>query len=375
MILSILIRGPILGLILVVMALVPGTVVAEQRVTTPTELGAALKAPETGQILLAPGDYGKLKIRGTYPQGLVLRADPPREARFDTIEISGAVNVTLDGLRIGGMKTAGKYLQVIDSSRNITIRNSEIGGPPGSYKGFGIRAANGAQLVYENNYVHHVTNGIANFQNSDIVLKGNVVDHVAGDSYKFGGVNGGLVENNIGAAHVSAREGAHNDFMQFQGTPSRNIVIRGNAVLPAEGADASHQGIFVNTKGDVENFLVEQNIIIGALLRGISIEDGKNVTIRYNTLLDVPGQAVNSTRIFANSNAVIENNIWTEETGRADGSNVVVQHVSPYRAYYVYDLFRDFRGTGTTLEGLIPVAGKAAEGRGAHRRLMQMLGG
>ncbi|WP_233417319.1 hypothetical protein, partial [Halovulum marinum] len=89
-------------------------------------------------------------------------------------------------------------------------------------------------------------------------------------------------------------------------------------------------------------------------------------------ILDIPGQAVDETRIY-HDGGTVENNIWTARKGGQSGSNIVVQHRSPAGAYYIPRLFADFRGTGTTLEGLVPVPGSAVDGKGAHARLRELL--
>ncbi|MHA3980922.1 right-handed parallel beta-helix repeat-containing protein [Halovulum sp. GXIMD14794] len=347
---------------------------ATYTVSSKSELQSALSSASGGDtIRLESGSYGDLRITQDFASNVTIVSDDPQGARFDTVEFSGASNITLDGVRVGGTSTAGRYVEVVDGSHHITIKNSEIGGPSGSYNGFGIYASLSSDLVYENNYIHHVTNGIANFQNSDIVLKGNVIDHIGGDSFKFGGIDGGLIENNTGAAHINAPAGAHNDFMQFQGTPSNDIVIRGNILLPAN--EATTQGIFFNTSGSSDNILIEQNIILAALLRGISLEDPTNVTIRYNTVLDLPGVAGDPTKILTNDSATVEHNIWTSYAGGTEGTNVVVQHDNANDTNYLYDLFKDYQGVGTTLEGLMPVDGSSVDEKGAYARLIELLTG
>ncbi len=350
--------------LLLVCAAAPG--IARDIVVARGGLQSALSSARAGDaILLKPGDYGDLKLTQDFSGDVTIRSIEPLAARFGQIRIIGASHIVLDGLRVDN--GSGTHVQIVDGSRHITVRNSDIGAESGFDAQFGIYSKNSSNISYIDNYIHNATNGTSNFQSQDVTLIGNRVDWVSGDSYKFSEVAGGLVENNWGAAHVRATEGAHNDFMQFQGEASTGFVIRGNVLLPAEGENATTQGIF----GNLNDSLVEQNIIVTALLRGISVKSGN--IVRENTILDVPGQAVDMTRIMHGDDTVLENNIWTGKRGGAEGSNIIVQHATPGGKNYVYDLFTDFHGTGTTLEGLIPVAGSAADGKGAYRRLMELL--
>ena len=338
------------------------------QVSNQSQLQSALSSAQEGDtILLEAGDYGDLRLTQDFASAVTIKSLDPLGAKFGAIEFSDASHITLDGLRVDA--SSGNHIDILDGSSHITVQNCEVGADSGYDASFGIRAKDSSDISYLNNYIHNVVNGTACFQSQDVTLVGNTVDYVSGDSYKFSEVNGGLVENNWGASYTHDVEGAHNDFMQFQGSsPCTDFVIRGNVLLPGEGTNATTQGIF----GNLQDSLVEQNIIVTANARGISV--ATNVTILNNTILDVPGQAVDATRIYTkDGGAAIENNIWTSYSGGTDGSNVIVQHDDPNDKHYIYDLFEDFHGTGTTLDGLVPIEGSAADGKGAHRRLIELL--
>ena len=337
----------------------------EYTVSNKSELQSALSSASGGDtILLESGSYGDLSLSQDFSSDVTLKSIDPLGAEFGGIEIMGATHIVLDGLRVNN--GSDTHIEIGNGSRHITVQNSDIGADSGYGALFGIRAKDSSDIAYIGNYIHNVSNGTAMFQTDDVVVSGNRVDWVSLDAYKFSEVNGGLVENNWGPAHVAATDGAHNDFMQFQGDPSTNFVIRGNVLLPAEGTDATAQGIF----GNLHDSLIEQNIILTALVRGISVKSGN--TVIDNTILDIPGQAVDETRIY-HDGGTVENNIWTARAGGTDGSNIVVQHGDRAGVHYVPDLFTDFHGTGTTLEGLVPVPGSAVDGKGAQARLMELL--
>ena len=340
---------------------------ATYTVSTKSDLLSALSSASGGdEILLKSGNYGDLTLTQDFSSEVTIRSIDQYGANFGGIDISGASNIVLDGLRVNN--GSDTHIEIGNGSKQITVQNSDIGADSGYGALFGIRAKDSSNISYIDNYIHNVSNGTAMFQTDDVVVSGNRVDWVSLDAYKFSEVDGGLVENNWGPENVAATDGAHNDFMQFQGNPSTNFVIRGNVLLPAEGTDATAQGIF----GNLHDSLIEQNIILTALVRGISVKSGN--TVIDNTILDIPGQAVDETRIY-HDGGTVENNIYTSWAGGTDGSNIVVQHDDKGDPNYIYDLFQNFHGTGTTLEGLVPVEGSVVEGKGAYDRLMELLNG
>jgi hypothetical protein len=161
--------------------------------------------------------------------------------------------------------------------------------------------------------------------------------------------------------------------MQFQGSPSSNIVIRGNVFLPQNVTDV--QGIFMSGKGGHTNITIEQNIIYTGMANGIVVDDGVNVKIYNNTVINAVGDSGGVSWIDA-SGADIKGNITTAKKGGDDGSNINIQHLDSKAGYYLTDLFKNFDGkNGITLEDFRPEKGSLAKAYGAHDRLMELLDG
>jgi hypothetical protein len=355
------------------LALLPTSVLGASPVSDSGQLADALAAAEDGQvILLQPGDYGDLTISNRRGASVSLKAVVAGEARFSGIRIVGSSGITLEGLHVssaGNGTTADALLDIV-GSEGITIRGSELNAleddvrPIAGY--FGIRAKNSGRIVVEGNFVHDVLNGMAFFGSTELIVRNNSFDNLGSDGLKFGGVSAALIEGNTGPRSIFSNPKAHEDFIQFQGRASQDITIRGNLFLPENIADV--QGIFVAGNGGHRNILIESNSIYTGMANGIYVAaDSSNVVIRNNTLLNADSDLLNAvTRITAPSSARIENNIYTDRRGGYDGSNLVVQRADPAADYYAPDLFPDFLFGGTNdRDSLTPLAGSAAEGKGA----------
>ncbi|SEK69077.1 Concanavalin A-like lectin/glucanases superfamily protein [Roseivivax marinus] len=352
-------------------------------ISTRAELLDALSSASGGETLvLANGRYGDLDVDNrSFGSEVTIVAQNRLGAKFDSVSVSNSDNVRIDGVHVDNPSngTGGSYVVgITDGSTNVSFVNSEVNGPvDGNYSGhYGIYSSTGSRNVtFENNYVHDVKNGGTFINTSDLTVSGNTIDYIGNDSFKFLSIDGALIEDNIGASHVYASDGAHLDFIQFQGSDSRDITIRGNVYLPETAADV--QGIFMDD-AHYTNVLIEENIIVTGMIRGISVTSGTNVVARNNTVLDIPGTGSKATFVMV-PDGQSYNNIQSAYPGHAlgeVGGNLVVQNADPNGAWHYDDLFANAdEGLGVTLEGLAPVAGSEAENYGAYDRLMELLNG
>ncbi|MCB6179840.1 right-handed parallel beta-helix repeat-containing protein [Rhodobacter sp. Har01] len=342
-------------------------------------LGSALSEASAGDvILLAPGDYGAVELRGQrFDPPITIRSARPGGAVFDSLSVSGS-----DGLRFvaihvshpGNGAARSRVVEIEDSNR-IEIVEAEVNGRVDDvFDGhFGIYIQGGEGLRLVGIRVHDVKHGIAVFGARDVTVAENRMEDIGEDSFKFAGVDGVLVENNTGPERMFPAEGAHEDFMQFQGGPSRRVTIRGNVFLPQNSPYA--QGIFVAGDGGHADILIEENIIATAMLRGISVNEGSRITIRRNTVVGLPSKRGTIAGVVAPDGATVEENIWSGKRGQQIGSNIVVQGTDPAEAYHYDAIFRNaLRQPAPRLADLAPVAGGPGATLGAVRRLRTLLG-
>jgi hypothetical protein len=356
-------------------------------VSSVQELKNALAQATGGEtILLESGNYGSVDLKGYHFSEFVTvkSADGNMGAVFEDLGIYDASYLRVDNVHVSnsGNGSASARLVTIDGgSQNIEFINSEVHGlVDNNYDGFyGIHSGDATSVRFENNFVHDVKHGGVFVGTDDIQVVGNTFDHVRTDSMKFISNRGGLVENNTGARHVHPGSTDHVDFIQFQGAPSHDFVIRGNVYLPE--TDHLSQGIFMGDVGSYSNFLIENNIVYTGLLRGISIKEGTNITVQNNTVLTIPDSGHKAAAIIipSGSSNVSRNNVTgIEKNGSTSGSNYAAQYSDPNSSAYYDDFYVNAStGTGITIEDLRPVSGGPVDfgsGMGAEQRIAELLG-
>lgn len=367
-------RGFLLGLGAASL-LAGGARAATVEITSPKALDRALAAAQGGETLvLADGAYGRLKIAGrSFRPAVTLTSATPRAARFDAVEITGSQGLILDRIHVASpdQGTFSSAVVSIQGSAGITLRDSEVNGPvDGDFSGHhGLHTDLGSRdITFARNHVHDVKNGATCLDTSGLTVTGNVIDRIGNDSFKLIAITGGVIEGNTGARNVFPQPGSHLDFIQFQGADSRDIVIRGNVFLP--GALTNVQGIFLDD-ARFTNILIERNIIVTSMIRGISVSGARNTVARYNTVLDVPSAGNKATYVMLDGQ--VHGNIMStypgdKKLGIYEG-NLLLQHADPRGRWHYDTVFRNAgAGSGITLADLAPIPGGLAESYGAMAR-------
>jgi hypothetical protein len=356
-------------------------------VSTPAELQAALKNATGGEtIRLAAGNYGSLSINNrSYASTVTIQSRPGQLAVFNQLSITNSSRLTVDRVRVSyptnpPFNSTLGLVKVDGTSSDVTVSNSRIHGPiDGNYAGgTGVRVEGTTTGVrIENNMIHDIRDGMLFSDATNLSVIGNQVENIRKDVMSFIGVQRVLIENNTGARFRHPESGDHLDFIQFQGQDSRDVIIRGNVVLP--GSAVNSQGIFMDD-AKYTNFTIENNVIYAGNNRGISfgtdaIDGGGNVA-RYNTILTPPnwGGKAGLLSVPGGNN---EYNI-TSHNSKNDGirgTNHVISYDDPGSPFYYNDYYRNaMAGPGITIEDLRPVAGSPAEKIGAFARINELLG-
>ena len=361
------------SVLILLFALVPDPGRAgEISVSSRAELVRTLADAGGGETLvLADGNYGSLHVEGRrFPREVTIRSAGHRGARFDEIVFVNSGNIRIDNVHVAS-PTNGSFtsrIVAVLASRDITVTNSEISGPEDSeFNGHhGIGTDDGsANVTISGNYIHDVKNGGTFISSSGLKVTGNTVDRIGNDAFKFLAVRDVLIEGNTGSRNVFPAPGSHLDFIQFQGGDSEDIIIRGNVFLP--GTRTNVQGIFMDD-AHYTNVLIERNIIVTAMIRGISVSSGTNVVARYNTVLDVPDPGSKATFVMVDGQAY-GNIMGTYPNDRMLGEtegNLFVQLGDPKGPFHYHTVFRNAAiGAGVTLADLEPVPGGLADRYGA----------
>lgn len=347
----------------------PATQTKGQPVANAADLGAALQNAQGGEIfLLAPGNYGTLRMNTAYRSPVVIRsADPAAPACFTRLVLEGARNVHLDGVYFDYTYNAGDphfiaYFVILNST-DIVISNSVFDGgtargtgseADGYSIGIGLKIERGGNLTLSGNEFRRWWTAVLSVQSRQFVFTGNNIHTIRSDGVDVDAADGLRIERNrfhdFGGAAGSQD---HRDMIQIMRVSPRgssDIVIRDN-IFDMAGGDFT-QTIWAGGDGkDLgnpvmrhRNVLVENNMIYNGHIHGISIHGSDNISIRKNSVIHVPGGhsvpviniSPDSTSVVIEQNAVA--NIIGHENQRdwVVLNNALIQDQTPSQGGY-YD--------------------------------------
>jgi len=363
-----------------------------------------------GELLLAGGDYGKVRIQGEWPASspLVIRSrDPADPARFSELGVVYCRHLTLDGLVFDYRFSRGdeRYHRPFQVSRSqhITIRNGLFDGDlagPGSVitqgygTGFGLSIRDAEEIAVLDNEFRGFGRGLLVGQSSGIIVRGNDLHSLRSDGMNFAQVQDVVIEgNHIHDFALDIDSGDHADMIQFwtNGTskPTRSVRIRENLLNAGQGW--STQSIFMRNEEfdtgragpemfyrDIE---IADNVILNAHLHGITVGETRGLTIANNTVVRnarAEGRADNPTvwtpqiRVApASQDVTIARNVTSKVAGFEDQSdwrveqNMFVQdrfRMEP--GFYGMVFVRDVMTDPTRPDAFLPLPGGPLDGTG-----------
>jgi hypothetical protein len=280
------------------------------------ELGQALADAVPGtEIVIAPGSYGPLLLRGgggTAEAPIILRsADAADPAKFDAMNLRNVQYLVLQDLSFDYVFADEddadlRPFQVIECA-GIAIRTSLFDGDLGpviadgtdrlpTAFGLSVRDTQGFEL--SGTEIRLFLRGAVFAQSSDLTLRDNVVHSIRSDGLNFVAVQRVQIEGNTIRDFLRSPDLIdHSDMIQFwtagAKSPSTDIVIRDNVLNSGMGLYT--QSIFMRNelvdRGAAgaemfyRNVVIEENVIINAHLHGISIGETDGLAIRNNTVV------------------------------------------------------------------------------------------
>lgn len=280
------------------------------------ELGQALADAVPGtEVILAPGDYGPLLLRGgggTEEAPIILRsADGANPAKFDAMNLRNVQHLVLQDLSFDYVFADEddadlRPFQVIECA-GIAIRDSLFDGDLGpviadgtdrlpTAFGLSVRDTEGFEL--SGSEIRLFLRGAVFAQSNDLILRDNVVHSIRSDGLNFVAVQRVQIEDNTIRDFLRSPDLIdHSDMIQFwtagAKSPSTDIVIRNNVLNSGMGLYT--QSIFMRNEAVdrglagaemfYRNVVIEENVIINAHLHGISIGETDGLAIRNNTVV------------------------------------------------------------------------------------------
>lgn len=344
------------------------------------ELEQAFANATGGEVIeLAPGDYGSARLRfKSFPENVTIRGAESGEAVFENLVIVDVDNVsfvnifTEAGVPVGSASFPAA-VRVSDSS-NISFTDSEFRGTLDGIhdnNASGVFFTNSQNVSVTNSYFLEVNGGISATFSQNLNFSNNRFDGIRQDGFILGAVDDVVIENNDFGQFVTDTTNTriHAGIIQFftanvdQG--SSNIVIRGNTSLQGLEDNFPIGGIFIRDEAGgnrFSNVLIEDNLIYTRDADSITVNNGDDVVIRNNTVINSPTSDVTTGINIADGtlDALVENNvvnsIITRGSGAFTGSNnVIVQTDDPSSPTFINNLFFDaFSGEGAVLEDFTP---------------------
>lgn len=279
------------------------------RVDNQSELNAAILRVRGGDsILLSAGRYEKLELNSSMSamkhvkfasSVTIASADESRPAVIGSMNVNGAANLKMSGLKFDHTGRTDNPFRVNDSS-GISITDSVFDGHTrdGFGSGMGLMVSRSSGVVVENNTSFNFGNGymFSNVQN--LVFENNDISRMSNDGARFAGVTNAQILDNDFHDQDSPASRKHKDAIQFWTSeregPSKNVVIRGNEFSNTEVAQTIYMGNELArsdaTKG-YRDFFIEDNVIRGGHAHGITIEHVNGAIIRDNLVERAPGVA------------------------------------------------------------------------------------
>jgi hypothetical protein len=353
-------------------------------VSTQEELYEALKSATGGEtILLAPGDYGAVSLSAKSgvniaptSQITIKSLDPENSASFSELHLNGISNYTFSNLIFDYTFSEGdphyyrpfevnysSSIQIVDSvfDGDVAIGVSEAADGFGYAYGLSVRGSENINIS-DNEFTTWMRGAVFT-DTQNLVVSGNEVHSIRSDGMDFVQVSNALIEKNyIHDFETSPESGDHVDYIQFwtNGTlePSTNIVIRQNVLDMGDGGMS--QSIFMRNeevdtgRAGLEMYyldvVIEQNLILGGHLHGITVGATSGLLIQGNTILAAPDpeSTVNVPMINVSGdsfdvsiiqNAVARINGYVDQSDWNISGNAFIQNTDPNAPGYYSDVF------------------------------------
>lgn len=301
------------------------------------------RVPDQSLILVRPGTYsGRIRIRGSFAQGVTVRSELPYQARLRAAEAVLTIyndNANIEGITIEGFDiahtgpgAAALVVQIQDGAttetRRITLRDNIL---HDSYNNDILKINNGASQI------RVVGNLFYNQSGSDEHIDINSVDDVVVEDNVFFNnyAASGRSNGNDTASYVVVKDsnGSSDEYLG-----ARNVLIRRNVFLNWEGSTGN--GFILFGEDGTANFeaydsLAENNLLIGnsanTMRSPLGVKGSRDIVFRHNTVVgNLPTNAY-ATRI------------------NREGSNPPIEAIR-----FVHNAFSDASGSMTDFSDTLP---------------------
>jgi hypothetical protein len=260
---------------------------------------AIARADSGDRIILAPGNYGGIDIRGkTWTSDVMLiSASTANPARIETLSVNSVSHLSLKSLHIGRPLNPGEANYAIFGNfrtvssvtlDDVFVRGSMDDNPVND--GNGLNFVDSRNVTVKASRFEQLGRGLSASGSTDIAFNNNVFRAMRTDGMNFANVQRIVIDGNK-FSDFFVGEGDHPDAIQFwtAGTKqaSSNIIIRNNQIFQGRGAGT--QGIFLTDQVGTlpyQNVRIENNLLyVYDGYNGIMVGHGRGVEIIGNSVL------------------------------------------------------------------------------------------
>jgi Ca2+-binding RTX toxin-like protein len=312
-------------------------------------LVSAMKAAQSGDVIqLASGNYSGFGVRDVQANGVTITSlDPSKEAVLTGFNLSNVSGFTFKGLELTVNPSGADNPFLIYGSKNLVLDDLNVHGSLDSdgrndAAAILVRASDGVTI--KNSEFHDLKMGISHLDDRNVTITNNSFHDIRIDGVRGGGSSDVTITKNY-FTNFHSVDGDHSDGIQFWTsnvtTLTKNITVSDNVMV--RGAGTAFQGVFMRdeTHHGYENVQVTNNLVVGSLYHGITIDSATGVKVTGNTVAGLPDQMswiriVNSNGVAVSGNSttmldVASNTNVTQSgnttlTAPADGGKLLLQN-------------------------------------------------